>query len=210
MIMPDRLIALLLIVILSPLFILLSLLLLVSEGWPIFFIQRRTGKMGISFWMVKFRTMRVGAEKDQKKWQYLNEADGPVFKIHDDPRHTKIGRFFFHTGLDELPQLINILRGEMAVVGPRPLPVDEEAKICKKYQSIRREVKPGLVSPWIVDGYHQMEFENWMRSDVDYVKRKSLFYDGYLLGKSVFLVCRLISREVMMARWSERNLGSGK
>ena len=159
--------------------------------------------------MIKFRTMRVGAEKEQKKLISLNEADGPVFKIHNDPRHTAVGRFLFHTGLDELPQLFNVLRGEMAIVGPRPLPVDEEAKINKKYQSARRRVKPGILSPWIVDGYHRMKFDDWMKSDVDYVDRKNVVYDLCLLGKSAILVLRLIWREVRMARWSERNLRSG-
>lgn len=184
------------IIILSPIVVALSLLLLVGEGWPIFYIQERIGKGGKIFRMVKFRTMRIGAEKEQKKWLYLNEADGPVFKIHNDPRHTMVGRFLFHTGLDELPQLINILKGEMAIVGPRPLPVKEEAKIGVKYQLIRRQVKPGLVSPWIVDGYHRMKFEDWMKSDADYVGKKNVIYDGCLLGKSAILVLRLIWGEV--------------
>jgi len=200
--------ALVLIIVLLPVFVFLSLVLLVGEGWPIFFIQKRIGKNGIIFWLIKFRTMKVGAEKEQDKWKYLNEADGPVFKIHNDPRHTGMGRFLFHTGLDELPQLLNILKGEMVIVGPRPLPVNEEAKIDKKYQLIRREVYPGLVSPWIVNGYHKMKFDNWMKSDIEYIRKKNLFYDGYLLLKSVFLVIRLICREVMIARWSERKKGS--
>ena len=144
--------------------------------------------------------MKVGAEKEQKKLSSLNEANGPVFKIHNDPRHTAVGRWLFHTGLDELPQLFNVIRGEMAIVGPRPLPVDEESKISKKYREIRRQVRPGLVSPWIVEGYHKIKFEDWMKSDINYIHKKSLFYDADLLGKSLILVVRLIRREVKMAR----------
>lgn len=198
--MLDRLTALVLIVILLPVFIFLSLFLLLGEGWPIFFKQKRTGKDGRIFEIIKFRTMRVGAEKEQKKLASFNEADGPVFKIHNDPRHTRVGRFLFHTGLDELPQLVNVLKGEMAIVGPRPLPVAEEIKIEKKYQSVRRRVKPGIVSPWIVNGYHSMKFENWMKSDVEYVGKKSVIYDGYLFGKSVVLAVHLIWREIRKGR----------
>jgi lipopolysaccharide/colanic/teichoic acid biosynthesis glycosyltransferase len=198
--MLDRLIALVLIIVLLPVLVLLSLMLLVGEGWPIIFIQKRAGKNGVIFNLFKFRTMRVGAEKEQKKLMSLNEADGPVFKIHNDPRHTRMGRFLFHTGLDELPQMLNVLRGEMAIVGPRPLPVAEEARVDKKYQLARREVKPGLISPWIVNGHHKMSFDNWMKSDVEYVNRKKPIYDCYLLGKSAILVVRLIWREVRMAR----------
>jgi lipopolysaccharide/colanic/teichoic acid biosynthesis glycosyltransferase len=199
--MPERVIALVLIVILSPLLVFLSLLLVVGEGWPIFYVQKRVGRKGKIFEMIKFRTMRVGAEKEQKELLSFNEADGPVFKIHNDPRHTKVGRFLFHTGLDELPQLFNILKGEMAMVGPRPLPVAEEAQIEKKYQLARRQVKPGLVSPWMVSGYHRMKFEDWMKSDGEYVRKKNGIYDGYLLVKSVILVLSLIWREVFNQKY---------
>lgn len=150
--------------------------------------------------------MKIGAEKEQKKLLPLNEADGPVFKIHNDPRHTRIGRFLFHTGLDELPQLVNVLKGEMAVVGPRPLPVGEEIKIAEKYQSVRRLVKPGLVSPWIVNGYHKMKFEDWMKSDVDYVAKKSVCGDAGLLAKSIFFVVRLIWKEIFYKRVNSKRM----
>jgi lipopolysaccharide/colanic/teichoic acid biosynthesis glycosyltransferase len=193
--MLDRLIALLLIVLLSPLVAFLSLLLWLTEGWPIFYIQKRIGKAGKIFEMIKFRTMKKGSEGEQEKYRNLNEADGPVFKIRNDPRFTKMGIFLSHTGMDELPQLINVVKGEMAIVGPRPLPVKEEEKIDQKCKEIRRTVKPGLVSPWVVDGYHGMKFSDWMKSDQEYIKKKNFFYDVGLLSRSVGLVIRLILRE---------------
>ncbi len=140
--------------------------------------------------------MRKGADKQQVDYAYLNEADGPVFKIHNDPRLTKIGRFLFHTGLDELPQLFNILGGEMSFIGPRPLPVGEEKKIEDKYRKEREKVMPGIVSPWVVEGYHRMKFEEWMKSDMNYVRNKSVKYDISLVIKSGVMVTKLLVREV--------------
>jgi len=117
-----------------PLQLIIALLLVILSGWPILFFQKRVGKDGKIFIMYKFRTMNVGSEEQQKKLQKLNEADGPAFKIHDDPRFTKIGKFLAHTALDELPQLINVIKGEMSFVGPRPLPVEEAKKVPKKYE----------------------------------------------------------------------------
>ena len=192
----ERFLALILIIILLPVFLVLSLVLLIGEGWPILYIQKRVGWKGMVFKMYKFRTMRKGADKQQVDYAYLNEADGPVFKIHNDPRHTKIGRFLFHTGLDELPQLFNIVRGEMSFVGPRPLPVGEEEKIDNKYRKERTKVVPGIVSPWVVEGYHRMSFEEWMKSDVNYVKIKNSKYDCQLLIRSIVMVMKLLVREV--------------
>lgn len=112
----------------------------------LFFIQGRTGKNGKIFRMFKFRTISPGAERDQKKYRHLNEADGPVFKIRNDPRFTKFGKWLAWSGLDEPPQVINILKGEMALVGPRPLPPDEERKIPRKWRYKRRTIKPGPTS----------------------------------------------------------------
>lgn len=124
----------------------------------------------------------------------LNEADGPVFKIKDDPRFFKIGKFLSHTGLDELPQLINVLKGDMALIGPRPLPVDEAMKIEKKYQK-RTDVLPGIISPWVINGHHKMKFDEWMRSDIEYIKNKSFLTDINLVFKAFFLLIALILRE---------------
>ncbi|MCX8009369.1 MAG: sugar transferase [Patescibacteria group bacterium] len=100
-----------------------------------------------------------------------NEADGPVFKIHNDPRLTKFGAFLYHTGLDEIPQLFNVLFGTMAIIGPRPLPV-EEARKLKPWQKQRECVLPGIISPWILDGYHKNTFNEWMESNIEYTQKQ--------------------------------------
>lgn len=185
-----------LLLLLSPIMLFLSILILVSSGFPIFFRQKRIGEIGNIFTFYKFRTMQVGAEKLRYKLQSRNEADGPVFKIHSDPRFTGIGRFLSHTGLDELPQLVNVLKGEMAFFGPRPLPV-YEAKKLKPWQKARQRIKPGIISPWIINGYHSQTFDNWMKSDIAYTAQKSLFYDTVLLFKTSLFLRRLLMRELM-------------
>ncbi len=127
--------------------------------------------------------MYQGAERDRKKYLELNEADGPVFKIKNDPRFTKLGKALSKSGIDELPQIVNILKGEMAFVGPRPLPLEEEGKIPEEYRLVRRQVLPGIVSPWVFIGYHSVPFKKWMESDLEYVKNKSLFLDLFYLLK---------------------------
>ena len=194
--MLARLIGLSLFILLLPVYLVLGLLIWMFEGLPIFFVQQRVGKGGRIFKMYKFRSMIRGADKLQKDYRNSNEADGPVFKIHDDPRLTKIGKFIFHTGLDELPQLLNIVLGDMELIGPRPLPADEECQIDKRIRDIRRSVRPGIVSPWIFDGYHKLKFNEWMRCDANYVKRKSISFDLALTLKGLFFLIKLIFVEV--------------
>jgi lipopolysaccharide/colanic/teichoic acid biosynthesis glycosyltransferase len=165
-----------------------------SSGFPIFFCQKRVGKNGNIFTMYKFRTMKSGAEEIQKQFQTLNEADGPVFKIRNDPRFTTIGRWLSHTGLDEIPQLFNVLEGSMALIGPRPLPVAEAAKLTA-WQKKRHAMKPGIISPWIVDGYHTQTFDAWMKSDIRYMHQKSFLHDIRIFFSSVWFVCKLIYNE---------------
>ena len=137
--------------------------------------------------MYKIRTMVTGAESLKSKVQSLNEADGPVFKIKDDPRYTKLGKWLALTGLDELPQLWNIVKDEMAFVGPRPLPVAEARKVPKKYQG-RFSVLPGITSFWVVAGSHKLSFQKWMELDLEYVERKSLWYDIEIALKTILLI----------------------
>ncbi len=161
----------------------------------IFFKQKRLGKDKKSFTMYKFRTMVDNAEDLKSKIYHLNEADGPVFKIRNDPRYTKVGKFLSHTGLDELPQLINVIKGEMALVGPRPLPVDEAKKIPKKYER-RFSVLPGMTSPWIIKGAHRLTFKKWMELDLEYVKNKSIKYDLVVLEKTALTIFKLLINEI--------------
>lgn len=167
-----------------------------TSGTPVIFFQNRMGKNGKKFTLYKFRTMIVGSEKEQKQYKHLNEADGPAFKIRRDPRYTPIGRFLSHTGLDELPQLVNILKGDMALFGPRPLPISE-AKQLLPWQKIRHNIKPGILSPWVLEGYHKKRFDDWMRSDVAYIKNKSIVYDLKLFVRSIVFMIRLFMVELL-------------
>lgn len=137
-----------------------------------------------------------GAERDQQKLKYLNEADGPVFKIRNDPRLTGVGKFLSHSGLDELPQIFNILKGDMNLIGPRPLPVLEAKKIKKEFRVKRESIKPGVLSPWILNGYHRLSFDNWMESDVMYVDDKSFFFDLKIFLKSFLFLAKLFLKTI--------------
>jgi lipopolysaccharide/colanic/teichoic acid biosynthesis glycosyltransferase len=185
----------LLLVLTAPIFVFISLLLFITQGVPIVFQQKRTGLMGRIFTMYKFRTMKHGAEKTQKELTPLNEAHGPVFKIHNDPRFTRVGKFLAHTGLDESPQLINVIVGDMALIGPRPLPIEEAGRLTP-WQRKREEIKPGIISPWIVEGYHSQTFDSWMKSDIAYIKKKSIGYDIHLAVRTVVLLIQFFFREL--------------
>lgn len=179
-----------------PWMMILGMLVFLFSGLPVFFSQKRVGKGGKEFSMIKFRTMAKEAHTMQKQYKYLNEADGPVFKIRNDPRFTGIGRFISHIGLDELPQLINVLRGKMALIGPRPLPVEEEKKL-KPWMKKREQILPGIISPWVLDGYHARSFDEWMRSDCEYVKTKSFQKDLILGIRAVGYMVKLIGRAIV-------------
>lgn len=162
---------------------------LASRG-PVIFSQKRVGKAGKIFTLYKFRTMYMEAEKDRKKFKHLNEAKGPVFKIHNDPRFVGIGKFLARTGLDELPQLFNVLTGEMSLVGPRPLPVYEANKL-KPWQKVRETVLPGITSPWVINGMHRLPFNEWMKSDSEYIKGRSFCHDLKILIRTFSMMLRL-------------------
>ncbi len=187
----------LLVLFLLPVYLVLSMLIIIYSGFPVIFRQKRVGLNGKVFTMYKFRTMHNGAEKEQESLKSLNEADGPVFKIRNDPRFTRIGRFLNHSGLDELPQFINVLKGDMGLVGPRPLPVNEENKIDKKYQLVRRSVSPGIISLWVIEGHHKMSFEEWMKCDLRYIEKKTYFYDYQLMIRGGLMLLRLVVSELL-------------
>ena len=156
---------------------------LTSRG-PILFKQSRSGQFGKPFVIYKLRTMSHDAEQTKHLLEDLNERDGPAFKIKNDPRVTMIGRFLRATGIDELPQLINVLKGDMAIVGPRPLPVGEELK-CSSWQQRRLDTKPGITCLWQISKSRQMTFDEWMRLDLHYLKKRSVLYDAALLIRTV-------------------------
>lgn len=167
-----------LLVLLSPIMLtILVVLTITTKGRPLF-IQRRAGYLGRPFPMIKFRTMRPDAE--QIKHTVVNEADGPVFKNRRDPRITRLGRWLRKTSLDETPQLINVLLGQMSLVGPRPL-VFSEVERFAPWQRERLCVMPGLTCLWQVSGRSDVDFANWMRMDIWYVRHQSLWTDFVLL-----------------------------
>lgn len=177
-----------------PIQLVIGLLLVITDGFPILFHQKRIGKEGKPFVMYKFRSMRVGAEKEQKSLFSKNESDGPVFKIASDPRFTFLGKYLAHTGLDELPQLYNVLRGEMALFGPRPLPV-AEAACLKPWQKKRHAIVPGILSPAILTGTYHEDFDAWMKSDIDYIEKKSFLYDVRLAIRATKFLISLLLHE---------------
>lgn len=187
----DFSLALLLLILSLPLIFIISLLLTLINSGPAIFKQKRVGKAGKLFILYKFRTMRVGAERERGKLLKFNEADGPVFKIYDDPRLTKFGKILARSGLDELPQLINVLKGEMSLVGPRPLPTYEAEKLNPS-QRVRELVKPGITSSWIVRGAHQLKFREWMALDKKYVEEASLKKDILILSETLLTIVRLL------------------
>ena len=154
-----------------------------SKG-PIFFSQKRVGKNGKIFEMYKFRSMVVNAEELKEKLAHQNEMSGPMFKMKDDPRVTKVGRFIRKTSLDELPQLWNVLKGDMSLVGPRPS-LPKEVKQFEKWMHKRLIVKPGLTCYWQVSGRNNIDFEDWMKLDISYVEDRNLWIDMKLIFKTV-------------------------
>jgi exopolysaccharide biosynthesis polyprenyl glycosylphosphotransferase len=170
--------------VLSPVFLLLSLLIKLDSRGPVFFKQLRVGKDGGEFWFYKFRSMVENAEEMKNTLMHLNELEGPVFKISDDPRITGVGRFLRRTSLDELPQLINVLRGEMSLVGPRP-PLPGEVENYESWQRERLSVCPGLTCLWQVSGRNHIGFTEWVRLDLEYIRRQSFALDVKILARTL-------------------------
>jgi len=180
----DVVLSSLLLVIFSPLFLVIALCIKVTSSGAVFFTQERVGLNKRTFRMIKFRSMRNDAEEMRDSVAHLNEVDGPVFKIQRDPRVTDFGKFLRRTSLDELPQLINVLRGEMSLVGPRP-PLPEEVDRYDWMFRKRLSVKPGMTCIWQVSGRSDVSFARWMRMDQDYVENWSLWLDLQILMKTI-------------------------
>lgn len=153
-----------------------SIAMILEDGLPVFFSQDRTGLNGKTFKMYKFRSMCKNAQQMHFEMLDENELDGPAFKMKNDPRITKVGKFLRKTSLDELPQLLNILKGEMSIVGPRPLPT-YEAEQCNAYQNQRILVKPGLTCYWQCMGRNDIPFDEWIELDLKYIREASLWTD---------------------------------
>jgi lipopolysaccharide/colanic/teichoic acid biosynthesis glycosyltransferase len=171
----------------GPLFLVIALIIRVtSPGAPALFTQLRTGKGGRRFRMYKFRSMVPDAEELKKTYMYLNELQWPDFKITNDPRVTKIGKVLRKTSLDELPQLLNIIKGEMSLVGPRPTSFGSET--YKLWQTERLDVIPGITGLWQIIGRAQLEFDDRLRLDIAYIERASIWLDVNILFRTVWVV----------------------
>ncbi|WP_026882566.1 sugar transferase [Clostridium akagii] len=175
------------IILLSPIFIIVCILIRIDSKGPILFSQERVGKGGKHFKMYKFRSMIVNAEELLDKLKDNNEMSGPMFKMREDPRITKIGRFIRKTSIDELPQLFNVLKGQMSLVGPRPNLPSEVAQF-HDYHRIKLLAKPGLTCYWQVMGRNEIGFEEWMKLDVKYIEERNTLIDIKLIWKTFFVL----------------------
>ena len=181
----DILLSGLAIILLSPL--LLGLAIAVrSDGGPAIYSQRRVGKNGKRFRIYKFRSMCVNADSPEMlaKLAAMNEMDGPAFKIKNDPRITKVGRFIRRTSMDELPQLFNIFVGDMTIVGPRP-PLESEVRQYTEYQMQRLQVKQGLTCYWQCSGRNNINFDEWVELDLKYIRERNLWTDIKILFRTI-------------------------
>jgi exopolysaccharide biosynthesis polyprenyl glycosylphosphotransferase len=181
----DFSVALVAIIAIFPVMLLAALLIKVTSAGPILFAQKRVGHNKRKFMMYKFRTMVVDAEKQMDRLQHLNEVSGPVFKIKHDPRVTPIGRLLRKTSIDELPQLFNVLKGDMSLVGPRPLPVRDYERFSEDWHRRRFSVRPGITCLWQVNGRSSIAFDKWMELDMQYIDKWSLWLDLKILAKTI-------------------------
>lgn len=172
-------------ILLSPLFLIVAIAIKIEDPHgPVFYTQTRLGKRQEPFEMYKFRSMVVNAEKLKQKLLDKNEIEGAMFKMKHDPRVTKVGRIIRKYSIDELPQLMNVLTGEMSLVGPRP-PLPDEVKKYSSYDKQRLTVKPGCTGLWQISGRNDVGFEEMVRLDLDYINHRSASYDVYILFRTV-------------------------
>ncbi len=178
-----------LLLVLSPLLLAVAALIKLTSPGPVFFRQQRAGLNGHPFMMYKFRSMVTNAEQLKHELEALNEMTGPVFKVTNDPRITPLGRFIRRFSIDELPQLLNVLCGEMSLVGPRPLPVDEVQRFDDVAHRRRLSVRPGLTCLWQISGRNEVtDFAEWVRLDLEYIDNWSLWLDLKILLRTIPVV----------------------
>ena len=174
-------------IVLSPIIILVAIAIKLESKGPVLFSQDRVGKNGKIFKIYKMRSMVQNAEELKEKLLEQNEMSGPMFKMKDDPRITKVGKFIRKTSIDELPQLINVIKGDMSLVGPRPS-LPKEVKEFELWMYERLAVKPGLTCYWQVMGRNNIDFEDWMKLDIKYVRERNFFLDIKLIFKTFFVL----------------------
>ena len=175
----------------SPILLLAALLIKLESRGPVLYRSTRIGRGGRPFTFLKLRSMVDGADRHRHHLTHLNECDGPVFKISRDPRITRTGRFLRTTSIDEIPQFVNVILGEMSLVGPRP-PIPEEVAQYEPWQMRRLDVRPGITCLWQISGRSRIGFQEWMRLDLDYIRHQSFWLDMKILARTVPAV---VSRE---------------
>jgi len=181
--------ALVLLAVSSPLLLAAAVAIKLTSSGPVLFRQARAGLNGKPFIMYKFRSMVTNAEQLKQELERLNEMSGPVFKVTNDPRVTKVGRLLRKTSFDEWPQLVNVLRFEMSLVGPRPLPVDEVQRFDDVAHRRRLSVRPGITCTWQVSGRNDVkDFKDWVRMDLEYIDNWSLWLDNKILWRTIWVV----------------------
>jgi exopolysaccharide biosynthesis polyprenyl glycosylphosphotransferase len=181
----DLLLAIPMLILLAPFFVLVALAIKLDSTGPVFFVQKRVGLNKRTFGLVKFRSMVQDAESRIQDLEHLNEAAGPIFKINNDPRVTRVGKFIRKTSIDELPQLINVLRGHMSLIGPRPMSIRDVDQFSLGIQRRRFSVRPGLACLREVSGRSRLSFERWLELDLEYIDRWSLWLDIKILARLV-------------------------
>ena len=174
-------------ILLSPLILIVSMLIKLESKGEVIFKQKRVGLNGKEFYMYKFRSMVINAEELKEQLESQNEMSGPMFKIKDDPRITKVGKFIRKTSIDELPQLINVIKGDMSLVGPRPS-LPKEVEKFEQWMMERLEVKPGLTCIWQISGRNSIDFEYWMKLDIKYVRERDFKLDIKLILKTILVL----------------------
>jgi exopolysaccharide biosynthesis polyprenyl glycosylphosphotransferase len=184
----DISLSLLLLIFFSPLFFVVAILNKLTTAGSVFFLQERVGYNKRLFKNIKFRTMFEEAEGLLLSLEHLNETDGPTFKIKDDPRVTRLGKILRKTSLDELPQLLNVLKGDLSLVGPRPLPVRDYQGFSEDWQKRRFSMKPGITCFWQIQGRSNISFARWMELDMEYIDNWSLWLDFIILWKTIPVV----------------------
>jgi exopolysaccharide biosynthesis polyprenyl glycosylphosphotransferase len=180
----DKVLSFLAVVLLSPVFLLVGLLVKISSPGPIFFYQKRVGKDGELFTMIKFRSMFIDAEDKLAEIRHLNEADGPLFQVKNDPRITWVGKMIRKFSIDELPQFVNVLKGDMSIVGPRPA-LPKEVEEYQDWQIKRFCVSPGITGLWQIQGRNELTFDEMIKLDLEYIKNQSVFLDFKIILKTI-------------------------
>lgn len=185
-----QILSLILLLLLLPVFLVLYILVKCTSSGPFLFKQKRLGKHKKEFTIYKIRTMVENADRLKEKYAYLNEYKAPIFKMKHDPRYTLIGKILAKFGIDELPQLLNILNRDISLVGPRPLPVQEALAIPRTYQK-RFDVLPGMIPPWFSEGKDVLTTDKWLDLDLEYIKQKSFNTDLQIIIKGILSILRI-------------------